>query len=69
MLKEEELKADKYRQDAATTATRELTIGELLDRRINKAKKLANTLEDLRASLPSSYLDSGASRITSIIEL
>lgn len=71
MLKEEELKAEKYNRDIdkANMAARELTIGELLDRRIDKARRLAHTLEDLKCSLPLSYLNSGASRITSIIEL
>lgn len=71
MLKEEELKAEKYNRDIdnANMAARELTIGELLDRRIDKARRLAHTLEDLKCSLPLSYLNSGASRIISIIEL
>ena len=68
MLTKDDLKAENY-TDHRNMAARELTIVELLDRRIDKAKKLAQTLEDLKCSLPSSYLNSGASRITSIIEL
>ena len=72
MLTQEQLKAENYRDEELVNpnrAMRELTIGELLDKRIDKAKKLAHTLEDLKCSLPLSYLNSGASRITSIIEL
>lgn len=50
-------------------AARELTVRELLDRRIEKAKTLARTLEDLKNSLSLSYLNSGCSRVTSLIEL
>lgn len=64
----DEVKRSPY-DDRANMAARELTIGELLDRRIDKAMRLAKTLQDLKASLPSSYLDSGASRINSLIEL
>jgi hypothetical protein len=47
---------------------REMTVGELLDRRIDKAERLVRALSDLKASLPGSYLDSGASRISAFIE-
>jgi hypothetical protein len=48
---------------------REMTVAELLDRRIDKAQRLVKALQDLRSSLPGSYLESGASRITAFIEL
>ena len=69
MLKEDELKAEKYNRDTDKMAAREITIGEMLDRRIHKAATLMHTLQDLRNSLPQSYLNSGASRIASILEL
>lgn len=50
-------------------AYRELTVGELLDRRIDKAQRLLNTLRDLKANIPGAYLDSGASRISAFLEL
>lgn len=50
-------------------AARELTVGELLDRRIEKAERLVKSLYDLKNSLPGQYLNSGASRISAFIEL
>lgn len=57
-------------QDAEKAlAMREMTVGELLDRRIDKARRMLDALQDLKASLPGNYLNSGASRITAFIEL
>lgn len=52
-----------------TAPMREATVGELLDRRIDKAQRLLDTLRDLKASLPGSYLNSGASRVLPFLEL
>lgn len=48
---------------------REITVGELLDRRIEKAGALLHALHDLKGSLPGQFLSSGASRISAFIEL
>lgn len=47
---------------------REMTVGEILDRRIEKAERLVRALLDLKSSLPASYLHSGASRIAAFLE-
>jgi hypothetical protein len=52
----------------ATPAMREATIGEFLDRRIDKFERVVRALRDLKASLPGNYLDSGASRISALLE-
>jgi hypothetical protein len=49
-------------------AAREMTIGELLDRRIEKAATLLRTLQDLKGALSGQFLSSGASRISALIE-
>lgn len=48
---------------------RELTVRELIERRIWKAEALLKALHDLRGNLPNQFLDSGASRISAFIEL
>lgn len=49
-------------------AGRELTVGELIDRRIEKADRLMRALIDLKESLPQQYLRSGASRVSAFLE-
>lgn len=56
-------------QETDMCATRELTVGELLDRRIDKAQRMVDALRDLKASLPGSHLNSGASRVLPFLEL
>lgn len=48
---------------------REMTIGELLDRRIDKAERLLRTLQDLKNALPGQFLNSGAYRISALLEV
>lgn len=50
-------------------ASREMTVGELLDQRIEKAERLVRALLDLKGSLPGNFLTSGASRISAFLEL
>lgn len=50
-------------------AARELTVGELLDRRIEKAERLVRALHDLKGTLPGNFLNGGASRISPFLEL
>lgn len=47
-------------------AAREQTVGELLDQRIHEANRVVTALHDLKASLPGSFLSSGASRILAL---
>lgn len=49
-------------------ASREMTVDELLMRRIEKATRQVKALNDLRDSLPQSFLSSGCSRILAFIE-
>lgn len=49
-------------------AMREITVGELLDQRIEKAERLIRALRDLKSSLPGSYLTSGFSRVGPFLE-
>lgn len=53
-------------QDAC--AMREITVGELLDRRIDKAERVLRALQDLKGALPGNFLNSGASRISPFLE-
>jgi len=55
--------------DMDMCAAREMTIGELLDRRIEKAERLLRTLTDLKSALPGQFLNSGASRVTALLEV
>lgn len=50
-------------------AARELTVGELLDRRIDKAARLLRALTDLKGNLPGNFLNSGASRVSPFLDL
>lgn len=50
-------------------ATREFTVGELLDRRIEKAERQLRALQDLKGTLPGNFLNSGASRISPLLEM
>lgn len=50
-------------------AGREMTVGELIERRIWKAEALLKALNDLRGNLPVNFLQSGASRISAFLEL
>jgi hypothetical protein len=67
----EDMKAQSVREphNYPEMAARELTVGELLDRRIHKAEQMLKALHDLKQSLPGQYLNSGASRISAFIEL
>lgn len=56
-------------KQAGLGAGREMTVGELLDRRIEKAERLVRALTDLKGSLPGNFLTSGASRISAFLEL
>jgi hypothetical protein len=57
------------RDDCCVGAAREMTVGELLDRRLEAAERLVQALRDLKGSLPGNYLNSGASRIASLVSL
>lgn len=66
--------ATQYQQGANGPAClggvgREMTVVEILDRRIEKAERLVRVLQDLKGNLPGNYLNSGASRISAILEL
>ncbi len=63
------VKAQDTAANRGNTPMRELTVGELLDRRIHKAEQMLKALHDLKQSLPGQYLNSGASRISAFIEL
>jgi hypothetical protein len=52
-----------YAGQSLGCATREQTVGEVLDMRIDEAGRLLRALQDLKASLPGSFLASGQSRI------
>ena len=47
-------------------ATCEQTVGEHLDAQISRYLRVADALRDLKASLPGSFLGSGASRIAAL---
>lgn len=63
-LKEELAKRGAYIGDCNA---REMTAGEHLDRQIDAAQRHLDALRDLKASLPGSYLNSGADRITPLL--
>lgn len=67
--REEREKFEEAMSNRPMCAARELTIGELLDRRIEKAERTVRALCDLKASLPGTYLNSGASRIGALLEI
>jgi hypothetical protein len=54
---------------ASIGAMRELTVEDLLDRRIEKLHLQMKALQDIKGSLSQSFLRSGASRISAILEL
>jgi hypothetical protein len=56
-------------QTGCVGLTGEFTVGELLDRRIEKAERLLKSLHDLKGSLPGTFLSSGASRISPLLEV
>lgn len=60
---------DARSENAKMGCAREITVGEVLDRRIEKAERSLRALHDLKASLPGNFLNSGASRISAFIEL
>lgn len=47
-------------------AAREQTVGEYFDDRIHQTQRVVDALRDLKASLPGSFLGSGASRIAAL---
>jgi hypothetical protein len=49
-------------------ASREMTVGELIDQRIYKAERLLKSLHDLKGSLSQSFLSCGASRISALLD-
>lgn len=51
------------------SAGRELTVGELIDRRIDKLDRQARDLRSLKDAMSQGFLQSGASRIQSLLEL
>lgn len=50
-------------------ASREMTVGELLEQHIYKAERTLKALHDLKGSLPQNFLSSGASRIDALLKL
>lgn len=50
------------------TPMREMTVDELLERRIERARLQVKALTDLRDNLPQAFLRSGASRVLAFIE-
>lgn len=50
-------------------AAREMTVGELIDRRIEKAERQARDLRTLKDAMSSGLLQSGASKLGSLLEL
>lgn len=48
------------------SAAREMTVRDLLIRRIGAAQTMANELKDLMDNLPASYLNSGAYRVSAL---
>jgi hypothetical protein len=47
---------------------REMTVGELIGQRILKAERLLKQLHDLKGSLSQDFLNSGASRISALLD-
>lgn len=62
--KEVALKAQ--RSTPNNCCAREMTVGEHLDHLIAKAERHIHALRDLKASLPGTFLTSGASRIAGL---
>jgi hypothetical protein len=52
---------------AAYDAAREMTVGEHIDQQVAAAERHLKALYDLKASLPGSFLSSGAGRITPLL--
>lgn len=57
------------RNPDACVAAREMTVEELLDRRIDKLQSQMKALQDVKGSLSQSFLRSGASRIMVLLEI
>lgn len=50
-------------------ATKEMTVGELIDRHIDKAERQARDLRILKDAMSQGFLQSGASKISSLLEI